>query len=69
MRKYFHIFLGAIVIRNGLPSVQTWISALIDWSLLPSVATTNFAIGNDVADDIDMAAVSTPFLPPSRFTY
>jgi len=32
MRKFFHIFLGAVFIRNGLPSIQTWISALIDWS-------------------------------------
>ena len=51
MRKYFNIFLGAVVVRNGLPSVQTWISALIDWSL---ASATNFAIGNDVADDVDM---------------
>ena len=51
MRKYFHIFLGAVVIRNGLSSIQAWISALIDWSL-PSA--TNFAVGNNVAG-VDMA--------------
>ena len=58
MRKYFHIFLGAVVIRNGLPSVQTWISALIDWSL-PSA--TNVSIGNNV----DMAVDVSPFPPSS----
>jgi hypothetical protein len=36
--EIFHIFLGAVVIRNGLPSIQAWISSLIDWSL-PSSTT------------------------------
>jgi hypothetical protein len=52
MRKYFHIFLGAVVVRNGLPSLQTWVSALIDWSLRSSATSTNVAFG----DDVDMAA-------------
>ena len=60
MRKYFHIFLGAVVIRNGLPSIHAWISALIDWSL-PSA--TNVAIGNNVTD-VDMAVDVGPY-PPS----
>jgi hypothetical protein len=62
MRKYFNIFLGAVVIRNGLPSIQAWISALIDWSL-PS-ATNHFAAnGNNVADiDMDVSPFfSSPF--------
>ena len=53
MRKYFHIFLGAIVIRNGLPSIDAWISALIDWSM-PSATNFQVAIGNDVAADVNM---------------
>jgi len=52
MRKYFNIFLGAVVIRNGLSSIQEWVSALIDWSL-PS-----FAVGNHVAD-VDMAGTGS----------
>jgi hypothetical protein len=59
MRKYFHIFLGAVVIRNGLPSIQAWISALIDWSL-PSA--TNVAFGDSVTD---VAVDVSPFFPLS----
>ena len=62
MRKYFHIFLGAIVIRNGLPSIDAWISALIDWSM-PSATNFQVAIGNDVAADVNMD-VSPSFPPP-----
>jgi hypothetical protein len=68
MRKYFHIFLGAVLIRNGLSSIQAWISALIDWSL-PSA--TNLANGNNVAGiQVDTMAVDvSPFPPfnPSSF--
>lgn len=52
MRKYFHIFLDVVFIRNGLSAIQEWISALIDWSS-ESVSTTNVADGNNV--DVDMA--------------
>ncbi|KAF8167597.1 hypothetical protein B0H34DRAFT_779291 [Crassisporium funariophilum] len=30
MRKYFTTYLGALYIRNGLPTIQAWISRLID---------------------------------------
>ncbi|KAF5312589.1 hypothetical protein D9619_002795 [Psilocybe cf. subviscida] len=30
MAHFFHIYVGALYIRNGLAPVQTWISALID---------------------------------------
>ena len=64
MRKYFHIFLGAAVIRNGLPSIQEWVSALIDYSL-PSA--TNVAIdGNNVAN-MNMAVNVSPPLDPFKF--
>jgi hypothetical protein len=58
MRKYFHTFLGAVVIRNGLPSLQAWVSALIDWSLRPSA--TDVAFG----DDVDMAATGSVDVSP-----
>ena len=59
MRKYFHIFLGAVLIRNGLPSIQNWVSALIDWSLS---SATHVTIGNNVAD-VDMAVAGADPLP------
>lgn len=63
MRKYFHIFLGAVLLRNGLSSIQAWIYALIDWSLtLPSV--TNVDIGSNVVD-VEMAVDVSPFFPLS----
>jgi dsRNA-specific ribonuclease len=34
MRRYFNTYLGALYIRNGLPTIQDWISRLID----PNVA-------------------------------
>lgn len=58
MRKYFNIFIGAVVIRNGLPSIHAWISALIDWSL---PTATNVTIGNNVTDN--MAVDVGPFSP------
>ena len=45
MRKYLYIFLGAVFIRNGLSSIQAWVSGLIEWSL-PSAS--NVANGNNV---------------------
>lgn len=36
MRKFFNSYLGALYIRNGLPTIQDWISRLID----PSVASS-----------------------------
>ena len=62
MRKFFYIFLGAVFIRNGLSSIQAWISGLIEWSL-PSA--TNVANGNNVAGiQVDMALDVSPFFSP-----
>ena len=36
MRKFFHSYLGALYIRNGLPTIQDWITRLIE----PDVAPT-----------------------------
>jgi dsRNA-specific ribonuclease len=36
MRKYFNSYLGALYIRNGLPTIQEWISRLIDPNVAPS---------------------------------
>ncbi|KAF8807864.1 ribonuclease III [Phlegmacium glaucopus] len=36
MRKYFNSYLGALYIRNGLPTIQDWISRLIDPNAAPS---------------------------------
>ncbi|KAF8805916.1 hypothetical protein BYT27DRAFT_7191830 [Phlegmacium glaucopus] len=50
MRKYFHIFLGALFIRNGLPTIQDWISALIQWSSVPGnvpVQVVNDVVAQD----------------------
>lgn len=47
MRKYFNTFLGALFIRNGFPTIQAWISALIDWSSSPD--PNNINDGHDVA--------------------
>ncbi|PPQ78054.1 hypothetical protein CVT25_015599 [Psilocybe cyanescens] len=30
MRRYFYTYIGALYIRNGLATIQTWISRLID---------------------------------------
>jgi len=30
MRKFFHTYIGALYIRNGLQTIQTWISRMID---------------------------------------
>lgn len=36
MRKYFNCYLGALYIRNGLHTIQDWISRLIDPNVAPS---------------------------------
>jgi hypothetical protein len=66
MRKYFHIFLGAVFIRNGLSAIQEWISALIDWS---SASTTNHVtLNGDNVTNSDTAAVDVSFSKyPSPF--
>ena len=58
MRKYFHTFLGAVVVRNGLPSLQAWVFALIDWSLQPPA--TNVAFG-DAVDNMAASVDVSPF--------
>jgi hypothetical protein len=35
MRKFFNSYLGALYIRNGLPTIQEWISLLIDPTVAP----------------------------------
>jgi dsRNA-specific ribonuclease len=36
MRKYFNSYIGALYIRNGLPTIQEWISRLIDPNVAPA---------------------------------
>src|SRR5271155_2910562 len=40
MRKYFNTYLGALYVRNGLTTIQEWISRLIDPAVAPSQPTT-----------------------------
>jgi len=40
MRKYFNSYLGALYIRNGLPTIQDWMSRLIDPDAAPSQPDT-----------------------------
>jgi len=44
MRKYFNSYIGALYIRNGLPTIQEWISRLIDPSVAPAQSTTFSAV-------------------------
>jgi len=36
IRKYFNSYIGALYIRNGLPTIQEWISRLIDPNVAPA---------------------------------
>jgi len=38
MRKFFNSYLGALYIRNGLSTIQDWISRLIDPNVAPEQA-------------------------------
>ncbi|KAJ7161437.1 hypothetical protein C8R43DRAFT_335579 [Mycena crocata] len=39
MRKFFHAYIGALYIRNGINQVQAWVSALVD----PEADVNSFA--------------------------
>jgi hypothetical protein len=39
MRKFFNSYLGALYIRNGLSTIQEWISRLIDPNVAPAQGT------------------------------
>ena len=49
MKRYFYTFLGAVRFRNGLPAVENWISALLNWS---SAAANG--VGTNHAANVDM---------------
>ena len=40
MRKFFNSYLGALYIRNGLPTIQEWITRLIDPDVAPAQGVT-----------------------------
>ena len=40
MRKFFNSYLGALYIRNGLSTIQEWISRLIDPDVAPAQGAT-----------------------------
>lgn len=66
MRKVFETYVGALYIRNGLQSIQSWISQLID--------PASSADGMDTSHTSDTYSSSSRFStfsppPPSKYTF
>lgn len=52
MKKYFHTYLGALRVRNGLDVAADWISGLIKWS---SLSANDVGGANHVTNTVDVS--------------
>lgn len=51
MKKYFHTYLGALRVRNGLDAAVDWICELIKWS---SLSVNDVGGPNHVTNTVDV---------------
>ena len=72
MRKVFETYIGALYIRNGLGSIQPWISRLIDPTcsdpilLDGSSSGTTTATASQASTPTPMMSISPPPPPPPK---